>query len=382
MPIPPVSVINESTADFEACLPRLRRIRPRRPDPYDNEIHGRDPGDGIVRSADDWQDSRVIAFENRHYDCPPASDRWFESEAANLLAQLPRSRLWVPVWVAQSTGHPARTILLSWLLQLFSEGRKADDNGNRLCRARAIDPSGSRWWQTTRNLIARETLLDIAAADRARHSLVKGGFIESVSRPGGLLLRPLVRGLAKAYWELTDDTEVLDELKHLSAEAEWFGSHTRVRTAIATDGTALDDAVMVICDRRPGPALVLSNVLYWHGRNVDGRSRARITRNGHLWIARSWRQLSANPGGDPGAMARYVRWLSDKAFLIAESRRWRWQSSRDRGRPTLHLRPNCEGIINALNRRWEEIKHLVDRKYISAISTGTPSDAETETRSL
>lgn len=360
---------------------RSRQLSPRRPDPYDNEIHGRDrPSDWAEFSTDpdDWRDSYAIVRDNETYDIPPAVDRWFESDAARRLAELPKHQRWVPVWVARAAGHPARAILLSWLLSLFSEGRGADDNGKTVCRARAIDLTGTRWWRTTRRQLLEETLLEEAAADRARYALVKRRLIECDSRSDGLLVRPLLRGLAEEFHRLTEDDEVLDELKHLTAQEEWFGSHTRVRAEAALHGTAVHDVIMIICEHHPGPALVLSHVLHWHGLTSDGKSRARITRQGQLWMARSGRQLALNPGGDAAAMARHVRWLAQHSLVVAEPRRWRWLSARDRGRPTLHLRPDPHGIAAALTCRAKEIDQWIARRSAHLKPTKRESDDQTQ----
>ena len=335
-----------------------RNIKPRTPDPYDNEQHGYDRIGDVARlatSPEDFLDSYALALRHKQLAVPPASNPWFQTDAARKLAEMPKHKVWVPTWVTLAAGHPARATLLSWLLSCFSACKESDQDGLPLCRARCLDESERRWWRATRKQIVDETLLDDAAADRARRALVRHGFIEVISQSRGLLLRPLFRPVAEAFYKRSGDDEVLDELKNVPDDFEWFGSHSRVRSELARHGTELDAALMIICERRPGPALVLAHVLYWHGQSADGRSRARVLRDSHLWIARSQRQLASNPGGDPSAMSRYVQWLSDHSLLVAESRRWRWLSARDQGQPTLHLRPNPSGIEAALARHAAEI---------------------------
>jgi hypothetical protein len=355
---------------------RLRDIRPRRPPPYENEIHGRDhrTHQAILSwSEEDRQDSRAIAEANRNVAVLTAKDSWVGSEAESILAALPKSGTWVPTWIARVSGHPARAILLSWILDLFNDGQECDEKGNRLCRARAIDDAGRRWWRATRRRVVEETLLDAAAADRARHSLVKHGFIQVDSSSAGLLIRPCAEKLAQEYYRLTQDPEVLDELRHFSDHIEWFGSHTRTRaTQPGVAGNEVHDALMILCERRPGPALVLAHILHWHGASESGNFRARVLRRGNLWMARSWRQLQANPGGDAASLAGCIDWLSERAFVVAEKDRWRWLSGRDHGRPTLHVRPNPAAIATSLKQRTDEILRVIQRKrqYLSPQDQG------------
>ena len=129
-----------------------------------------------------------------------------------------------------------------------------------------------------------------------------------------------------------------------------------------TKGTFIHDALMILCDHQPGPALVLAQVLFWFGINNEGRSRARITRRGKLWIAKSLRHFRAELGGDANAIAGYVRWLTERGYLESEPNRWCYKQGRDRGRPTLHVRPRPKAIEKELKRRRKEIRKAIELK--------------------
>lgn len=121
-------------------------------------------------------------------------------------------------------------------------------------------------------------------------------------------------------------------------------------------------ALMILCDREPGPAMVLAHVLYCFGINNRGQSRARITRREKLWLAASLRQLREHPGGDVSAIARYVHWLTDRGYLESEPNRWCYKKGRDHGRPTLHVRPRPKALGKKLKRRRKEILKAIGLK--------------------
>ncbi len=357
-----------STATHNTVNIAIRRrnpLLPRQADGYDNELHGWDDPlamDGNPWADEDRLDSYTIIGRNKKFAIPPAADTWHDSHAAIELAALPKSGVWVPWWVSRIARHPARAVFLSWLLHLFDAGAPKNEKYAPLCRSRAIDENGNRWWRTTRRRIVAETLLEESAADRARVWLEKHGLIFCDSSSSGLSLRPSAKSLMEGYFSLTKDAEVEDELKIHGGDIGWFGSHTQQRVKETSKGVFVHDALMILCDHKPGPALLLADTLYWHNLNKTGESRARITRRGKLWVARSRRCLSENIGGDPDALAGYVQWLADRGYLVAEPKRWMFQRKRDHGRPTLHLRPCPRLIGEALTSRKAEIERVIQLK--------------------
>jgi hypothetical protein len=205
-------------------------------------------------------------------------------------------------------------------------------------------------------------MLSVHAGDRARKALVRMGLIEVSESDSGLIIRPNGRALIEAYYSLTKDPKVEDELKHMCEKQQWLGSQTREAAEQNAIGTHIDDALMILCDGKPGPALVLAQVLFWFGINKEGRSRARIIRDGKLWVALSLRQLRAQLGGDANAIAGYVRWLTERGYLESEPNRWCYKQGRDRGRPTLHVRPRPAAIEKELKRRKKEILTAIELK--------------------
>ena len=357
-----MSTATHSTVNI---APRRKRLLPRKPDDYDNELHGWDDPiavDDYPWADEDCLDSYTIFKQNAKYAVPPAADTWHDSPAATQLAAMSKCGVWIPQWIATLAQHPARAFLLSWLLSLFEAGVPKNKKDVPLCRARAIDENGNRWWRTTRRRIVAETLLEESAADRARVWLEKHNLIFCDSSNSGLFLQPSAKSLMEGYYRLTDDAEVEDELKNLSGEVGWFGCHTQQRAKLASKGVFVHDALLILCDHKPGPALVLADALYWHSLNKEGESRARITRHGKLWVARSQRDFSNSIGGDRAALAGYVQWLTDRGYLVVEPTRWAFDRKRDYGRPTLHLRPCPRRIGEALTSRQAEIVRAIQLK--------------------
>ncbi|MGE3407585.1 MAG: hypothetical protein AB7I37_12270 [Pirellulales bacterium] len=340
-----------------------RNIRPRLPIAYVSEIDGwDDPAIDIGVGEDgDQIDSEAIISLNKSLPIPNATDSWIGSAAEAQLARFIRSGTWVPAWIAKVAGHPARAFVLSWLLERFGDSLTKDEDGISLPRARAQDDDGRLWWIATRQEIANATLLDFYSADRARRTLQRRELIDVEKRPNRLALRPNGRELSNAFVKLTKETSVVEHLKYNQANFEWVGSVACARSKDSI-GTWVHDAIMVICDRKPGPALLLSHVLYWHSLSRDKRSRARITRNNKLWIARSRRELADNPGGDQTALSKAVECLAKKGFVEAENDRWCYKRYRDRKQPTLHLRPCPAQIGVALSAHHNEIILAISEK--------------------
>ncbi len=271
----------ETLSTVNIAIQRRKPLLPRQADVYDNELHGWDDPlalDGTPWADEDRLDSCTIIDRNAKVAIPSATDTWHDSHAALELAALPKSGVWVPWWISKITRHPARALFLSWLLHLFDACVPKNDKDAPLCRARAIDQDGHRWWQTTRRQIVAETLLAEKAADRARSWLEQHDLIFCDSNQRGLFLRPVAKSLMEGYYSLTGDVEVEDELKNLTDEVGWFGCHTQRRAKLSANGVFVHDALLIICDHKPGPALVLADTLYWHSLNKTGQSRARITR--------------------------------------------------------------------------------------------------------
>jgi len=73
-----------------------------------------------------------------------------------------------------------------------------------------------------------------------------------------------------------------------------------------------------------------------------------------------------NPGGDPASLAGYARKLAVSGLIEIETKRWSYDTVRDRGKPTLHIRPRPENIAKALlSRRQEIVRAIAQQKPVS-----------------
>ncbi len=96
-------------------------------------------------------------------------------------------------------------------------------------------------------------------------------------------------------------------------------------------------------------AVLLSQILYWFGNDGDGNPRARVSRDGELWIAKSgeaWAiELGAlTPEGEPRRplIRRTMKELEGAGLIFVKV--WKFN-----GAPTTHVRPNWDALETALS---------------------------------
>lgn len=292
-------------------------------------------------------DSRSIARRNR---AKPLEDLvvqepWEGSSAQQRLQTLPKSGLWIPAWVAHAAGHPARARLLAWLLAKFED----IDADTKKCRARLLDEVGRRWWNASVSRVAAEVLLDRQAVERG---LTKLGNSELIERQGsgsaGTYLRPLTKPLLRSFTQFSSDDSCVDELKLAADELEWYDSMGRSHVMrCGIPGVRVPDSLMIICQCQPGPALLLSHIIFWHSK-----SRSRIVRDGFLWCAKSLRMLEQELGHGRKAINGWCEWLVAHGLIAAGY--WVWDHRRDFDQKTLHLRPVPPAVERALEEHeWD-----------------------------
>lgn len=303
---------------------------------------------------EDDRESRIIIKHNKgkSLDELQVIEAWHGSAAQQLLAEFPRYGLWIHTWLAKITKHPSRARVLAWLL------RKFDGNKKGQCHARNVDENGLRWWLASISTISKESLLHEGAVERAIRWLSTGAtpliFRESAGRDG-TRLRPNAIPLLQAYLNVSKDPDAISELENAGPQLQWWDCMSRVKaTAQGIPGVRVHDALTVICDCHAGQAALLATILHWHSVvKKTGLTRARITRGGYLWIAKSGRQLMQELGHSPQAIDGWRRALADKGYITFDY--WLHDRRRDYGQPTLHLRPNPAVIEQALANRKDDI---------------------------
>jgi len=84
--------------------------------------------------------------------------------------------------------------------------------------------------------------------------------------------------------------------------------------------------------------LMLSQIIYWYSPRKDGKSRLRVFKRGHYWIAKAryewWNETRMSPKQADRALAKL------KQLGLIEKRIFKFD-----GRPTVHLRLNKETYL-------------------------------------
>lgn len=132
----------------------------------------------------------------------------------------------------------------------------------------------------------------------------------------------------------------IDEQKRLAGD-----------TAFAQSLNVIHHAYVDMCGDLVAGAL-LGQVLYWFGPGKDGKSRARIVKDGHLWIAKTradwWDEIRITPK----QYDRAAKILKDKGFVEIKTYKFA-------GNPTTHLRIVPEAITAALEAwKLERVKTM------------------------
>lgn len=100
---------------------------------------------------------------------------------------------------------------------------------------------------------------------------------------------------------------------------------------------------------------LLGQILYWFGAGKDGRSRARIVKDGFLWIAKTrqdwWQEIRISPK----QYDRAAKILKERGFIEVKTFKFN-------GNPTTHLRIIPEAI-NAALEAWkiEQVKTILPK---------------------
>lgn len=98
---------------------------------------------------------------------------------------------------------------------------------------------------------------------------------------------------------------------------------------------------------------LLGQILYWFGAGKDGKSRARIVKDGFLWIAKTradwWDEIRISPK----QYDRAAKILKDKGFIEIKTFKFY-------GNPTTHIRIVPEAINAAIDAwKYEQVKTIL-----------------------
>lgn len=97
---------------------------------------------------------------------------------------------------------------------------------------------------------------------------------------------------------------------------------------------------------------LLGQILFWFGRGKDGTSRAKIRKDGHLWVAKAradwWDEIRITPK----QYDRAAKILRDKGFIELRTMKFN-------GNPTTHIRIVPDKINEALDDwKWKQVGAL------------------------
>ena len=128
----------------------------------------------------------------------------------------------------------------------------------------------------------------------------------------------------------------MEKVKNIAEQRKLAGD-----TAFAQALNVIHHAYVDICGDLIAGAL-LGQILYWFGVGKDGKSRARIVKDGYLWIAKAradwWDEIRITPK----QYDRAAKILKDKGFIEVKTYKFA-------GNPTTHLRIIPEAIAAALD---------------------------------
>jgi len=92
--------------------------------------------------------------------------------------------------------------------------------------------------------------------------------------------------------------------------------------------------------------LLLSQIVYWHLPGPDGKTRLRVEKDGHLWLAKNrgdwWDEIRITPK----QVDRAINILSDRGLVV-------YQNSLFAGKRTPFIRINPDGFMAAWNSQTE-----------------------------
>ena len=90
--------------------------------------------------------------------------------------------------------------------------------------------------------------------------------------------------------------------------------------------------------------IALSEIVFWHLPDKHGRSKMRVNRDGHEWIAAPRWEWWERARITPRQSDRAVKVLRDKELIVTE--RWKWRNT-----PTVHIRINKDVFL----KKWHDL---------------------------
>ena len=109
---------------------------------------------------------------------------------------------------------------------------------------------------------------------------------------------------------------------------------------------------------------LLGQILYWFGADRNGKPRARIQRDGHLWIAKArgdwWQEIRITP-------KQYDR----AAKILVKAGYIELRTMKFRGNPTTHIRILSANLNKAIdNWKREQARAHMERENEKLVAVG------------
>lgn len=98
--------------------------------------------------------------------------------------------------------------------------------------------------------------------------------------------------------------------------------------------------------------VLLSQIVYWHlPSKKDGRSKLRVRKDGHYWLAKARKDWRDEIGTSPKQVDRALKILEEKGIIVTALYKFN-------GAPTKHIRIDKEGFLTA----WDAALHALDEE--------------------
>jgi hypothetical protein len=98
--------------------------------------------------------------------------------------------------------------------------------------------------------------------------------------------------------------------------------------------------------------VLLSQIVYWYlPSKKDGRSKLRVYKDGHYWIAKARKDWRDEIGTSPKQVDRALKILEEKGIIVTALYKFN-------GAPTKHIRIDEEGFLTA----WDAALHASDEE--------------------
>jgi flagellar motor protein MotB len=117
--------------------------------------------------------------------------------------------------------------------------------------------------------------------------------------------------------------------------------------------------------------LMLSQIIYWHLPNSEGRTRLRVIKDGHLWLAKSHTEWWEECRLTVDQARRALKILQDKSLVVTALKRFN-------GAPTVHIRMDQEHFLDELNRFGLQPKSIRDKTQIELAQNPYPFGSQPE----